>query len=196
MLGACSLTPVRPVTDQQIQAKRVYREAIDIGGRLSVRYQQQGEQLLNGSFVWNQRPDDTQVSLLSPFGQVMARIAITPDRAVFQRAGQAPQTASDVDALAIRALGWPLPVSGLRSWLQGFVSTATGMPIAANPATESALTSIDGWRVVYSSWEQDGSTAGLRPRRIDLSRRTVEAGDVEIRIVIDTWQPLGPAAAL
>ncbi len=188
MLGACSLTPVRPVTEQQVQAKRVYQEAIDIGGRLSVRYQQQGEQLLNGSFVWNQGPDNTRVSLLSPFGQVIGRIEITPGRASFQRAGQPPQTAADVDALAASALGWPLPVSGLRSWLQGFVTTTEGTPVAANPAAETAITSIDGWRVVYSSWEVDESTAGLRPRRIDLSRRTVEAGDVEIRIVIDTWQ--------
>ncbi|MDO8298657.1 lipoprotein insertase outer membrane protein LolB [Lacisediminimonas sp.] len=194
-LGACSLAPVRPVTEQQVQAKRVYRETIDIGGRLSVRYQQQGEQLLNGSFTWAQRPDNTQVSLLSPFGQEVARIGITPAQAVFQRAGQTPQTAIDVDALAARALGWPLPVSGLRSWLQGFVSTVDGKPIAANPAAETALTSIDGWRVIYSSWAEDDSTAALRPRRIDLSRRTEEAGEVEIRIVIDAWQPMGRDAA-
>ena len=91
MLGACSLAPVRPATDQLAKAPRVYRDAIDIGGRLSVRYQQQGEQLVNGNFSWIQRPDDTQVTLLSPFGQSVARITINPGLASFELAGKPPK---------------------------------------------------------------------------------------------------------
>ncbi|WP_151448049.1 lipoprotein insertase outer membrane protein LolB [Lacisediminimonas profundi] len=194
MLGACSLAPVRPATDQLAKAPRVYRDAIDIGGRLSVRYQQQGEQLVNGNFSWIQRPDDTEVTLLSPFGQSVARITINPGLASFELAGKPPQTASDVDELAARTLGWPLPVSGLRSWLQGFVSTAAGIPVAASPIGQTALTSADGWRIVYSSWTEDESTFAMRPRRIDLLRNTPEAGEVELRIVIDTWQPVTRSA--
>ncbi|MDB5796470.1 MAG: lolB [Paucimonas sp.] len=193
LVAACSVAPVRPVTEQQAQARRPWHETIDIGGRLSVRYQQQGEQLLTGSFNWVQRPDSTQVTLLSPFGQAVARIEITPGRASLQRSGQPVQVASDVDQLTTQALGWPLPVSGLRGWLQGFGSAGGNDPVRASPNGETAFTSADGWRIVYASWEPDERGASLRPRRIDLFRRTQEAGDVAIRIVIDTWQPAASA---
>ena len=196
MLGACTLAPVRPVTQQQADAVRDFHESIDIGGRLSVRYLQQGEpQLLTGSFNWIQRSLRTQVTLLSPFGQTIARLEVTPQRATFQRAGEPLQSAADVDQLTANALGWPLPVSGLRSWLQGFVRIAPDQRVAVKPATDAAITSDDGWRIVYSNWSEAESTAAVRPRRIDVSRQTREAGEVQIRIILDNWQPMAATTA-
>ena len=196
LLDGCAWAPMQAPTMQQAAATRTWHEAIDIAGRISVRYQQQGEQLLTGSFNWSQRPGRTSVTLLTPFGQTLARIEVEPGRAVFQRSGEAPRVAANVDALAAQALGWPLPVSGLQAWLQGFAS-AGGKPVPVKAEAPAALVSADGWRIAYASWVDDDN-AQPRPRRIDLSRRTEQAGDVEMRIVIDNWQPhrsTQPAAA-
>jgi hypothetical protein len=57
------------------------------------------------------------------------------------QAGRAPRTASDIDTLtAQQALGWSLPVSGLRDWLQGYATGASGKRFAASPANNSVFT--------------------------------------------------------
>lgn len=157
-----------------------------------MHYQQNGnDQAVHGSFTWAQSPERTVVTLLSPLGQTIAAIDITPNLSTLTQARQAPRTATDADALAAGALGWPLPVSGLRDWLQGFATDADDKHFVAAPyggATD--VTTRDGWHIHYSNWQDDA--AQNHPKRIDLSRNTVQAGDVTIRLVIDTWQPRGP----
>lgn len=177
---------------QQAVAPRLYHDAIELGGRLSVRYQQNGtEQAIHGSFTWVQNPAHTTVTLLSPLGQTVAMIEITPTASTLTRSGQAPRMAADVDALAAEAFGWPLPVSGLRDWLQGFARAADGSRFAATPqaAQTTQLTTGDGWRLHYTSWQDAAPSMPAHPKRIDLERNTAQAGDVALRIVIDNWQP-------
>jgi outer membrane lipoprotein LolB len=38
----------------------------------------------------------------------------------------------------------------------------------------------------YAAWDD---TAAARPRRIDLTRNTEQAGEVALRLVIDTYEP-------
>jgi outer membrane lipoprotein LolB len=192
-LSSCSTLPhggPRPA-DQAVAAApiRPYHQAIEIGGRLSVRYEQNGsEQSLHGSFSWQQDGAHTGVTLLSPLGQTVATINATPDGATLQRGGQAPLRAADVDALTVQALGWPLPVSGMREWLQGYGTDSTQRRFVALPLeAPSVLNTHDGWRVRYADWQTAGEP--VRPRRIDLERDTMQAGTVSIRIVIDSWQP-------
>lgn len=170
-------------------AARPYQDTITIGGRLSVRYQQNArDEAIHGSFTWVQRTDNTLVTLFSPLGQTIAVIEITPALSTLTQAGQAPRTAGNVDALVAGTLGWPLPVSGLRDWLQGFAVDAEGRRFVASPLPDAnSVTTRDGWRLHYPIWQDDPGQN--RPRRIDLERSTAQAGDVAIRIVIDNWQP-------
>jgi outer membrane lipoprotein LolB len=187
MLGACaSLSPsAAPSPATQTRPTRSYIDTLDVGGRLSMRYQNQGrDEAVHGNFLWSQAPTRTGITLLSPLGQTLAIIEATPDGATLAQAGQPVRSAADVDALVAEVLGWPLPVAGLRDWLQGFAVDADGKRFIATPqATEVATR--DGWRIRYASWDESQS----RPRRIDLDRPTTQAGDVSIRIVIDNWQP-------
>jgi outer membrane lipoprotein LolB len=180
-------------------ATRAFHEAIEMGGRISVLYQAAGrDEGLHGNFTWSQSPGRTVVTLLSPLGQTLAVIDLTADRAILTQAGQPPQEASDADALAQRVLGWPLPVAGLRLWLQGVGRGADGQPFTAAPQSDS-FTTADGWHLKYVSWDDaatpaPGAPGALpRPRRLDLQRTTREAGNVTLRLVLDTWQP-EPAA--
>lgn len=181
--------PTPSATDSTRQAaSRSYHQNIVIGGRLSVNYQQNGrDEAIHGGFNWSQSAGRTVVTLLSPLGQAIAIIEITPDLSTLTQAGQPPRTAGNVDALVADTLGWPLPVSGLRDWLQGFGMDSDGRPFLVSATASSNLTSRDGWRLQYPIWQDDAGEN--RPRRIDMQRSTVKAGEVAIRIVLDTWQP-------
>lgn len=188
LLAACAGVPPAAPTLPDSGVTRAYQQSVDINGRMSVRYQINGrDEALHGSFEWRQRPDNTQLTLLSPLGQTLAQINVTPAGATLTQAGQPPLSAADADALASQALGWPLPVAGLRDWLQGMVTVPGGKRVALAPRDDGGdIVSADGWRLRFPAWE-DGTPA--RPRRIDLARSTEQAGDVALRLVIDSFQP-------
>lgn len=190
LAGCAAITPsTAPPTPPAAQATRPYFQAIDMAGRLSVQYARGGaDESVHGSFSWSQSPQRTGVTLLSPLGQTLAVIDVQPGSATLTQSGQPPRVATDADALAQAALGWPLPVAGLRDWLQGFVIDPQGKRRAVPPEAGATAATPDGWHITYGAWEPDGGSTAPRPRRIDLARHTVEAGLVKLRIVIDNWQ--------
>lgn len=167
-------------------SQRDYIDVLELDGRLSAQYKK-GEQdeAIHVSFGWKQRKDFSSITILSPLGQMLAAIEIRPDSAVLIQPGKPPRYAADVNALAEQALGWPLPVAGLRNWLQGFATNTQHQPFIASP-TNTQVTTSDGWHLQYQSWQNEA--AQMRPKRIDLERQTEQAGKVMIRIVLDTWQ--------
>lgn len=187
-LGGCaSLEPAGVESVQTISA-RPYLEQVSLDGRLSVRYQDNGrEEALHGNFSWLQTPERINLTLFSPLGQTLAVIEVNRLGATLTQAGQSARSASDVDALVADTLGWPLPVAGLRNWLQGFAIDSAGKDFVASPQANEVQTR-DGWLIRYASWQEGRPSDTAMPRRIDLQRSTVQAGLVSIRIVIDAWQ--------
>ncbi len=178
-LAACTTLPEGPLSE------RNYQNAISVGGRLSVRYQQDGKpQSLQGKFRWQQQGELTDITLYSPLGQTIATIAITPGLAVMTQSGGEKKQAPSVTALTQDVLGWPMPVDGLRYWLQGFVQNVDGKLQMASPEGAHSFQS-DGWRVRYVSWQRNASIQ--YPKRFDMERTTAEAGDIVLRLVIDDW---------
>lgn len=179
LLGGCATANLSraPVAD--------YRESIDLTGRLSVNYQKDGQpQSLTGQFTWEQRPGRVDVNLASPLGQTLATLSVTPNEAVLTQSGREPRVARDVDALTAETLGWDLPVSGLRDWLQGYATDASGKRFVASPAHNSVFTQ-DGWRLRFVEW-QDAAAARPVPRIISAERSaTARSDELAIRIVID-----------
>lgn len=188
LLSACATTGTAsgPQTGSQT-ALGAYRDVIDLSGRLLVNYERDGKpDTLSVKFAWAQTAREVGVSLLSPTGQTVAKISVTPEAATLTQAGQAPRMARDIDTLAAQTLGFALPVSGLRDWLQGYASAADGKRFAASPANNTVTTS-DGWKLTFVSW-QDGPGAGPgpSPRRIDAQRdATATTGQLALRIVVD-----------
>ena len=207
LLSGCAALPLprpseavgtTPPAAPLAEPARIYHRAIEITGRLSLRYDRNGaEQAVDGKFSWNQALDITRITLLTPFGQTLATIDITPSGSVLRQANQPVRTEADVDTLTASTLGWPLPVAGLRDWLQGFARNERGAPyVATADATGDVawVRTADGWLIHYPVWETDaagppGMPARSRPKRIDLQRETSQAGKVALRIVIDQWQP-------
>lgn len=187
LLSGCTTSPVVP--DNAAHAMRTQAKTIDVTGRLSMRFERHGaEEASHGSFTWSQAPQHTQVQLLSPLGQIVASIDITQKSATLKQPNRPAEIAKDADILTQQVLGWPLPVTGLRDWLQGFGIDEQGRPFTAHPSSDSTrFTTQDGWQVTYTGWEPSTGNQ-YRPKRIDLSRETQQAGRVAIRLVIDTWQ--------
>jgi outer membrane lipoprotein LolB len=159
-----------------------YRDTIDLNGSIAVNYQNNGEQHpVNGKFSWAQRPGRVDVSVFDPFGQTVAEITVTPDTATLTQPKREPRTAKDIDTLTQQTLGWPLPVAGLRDWLQGYAVDAQGKRFAASPANSNVVTR-DGWRLRFVDWQK--GTATPMPRVIKAERSTTGSGDLTINIAI------------
>ncbi|GGC81093.1 lipoprotein insertase outer membrane protein LolB [Undibacterium terreum] len=179
LLSGCAGIATRDAA--QAGAQRVYHEDIELSGRLLVLYQQNDkEQSLPGSFEWKQNKDSTLVTLLSPLGQVVATITVDASGATLVQAKQAPKHAQNLDSLMNETLGWPMPITGMRDWLQGFVRNAQGERTAISTSNDGS-TPADGWQLRYASWQDDFSL----PKRIDLNRYTAQAGNVALRIVLN-----------
>lgn len=182
VLAGCATTSAPRSTT----AVAPYRDTLDLAGRIAINYSRDGKQeSLSGKFTWRQTAANTDVNLISPTGQTVAVINVTPTSATLKRSGEPTRTASDLDSLTRQTLGWTLPVSGLRDWLQGYAVAADGSRFSASPASDTVVTR-DGWKLDYVSW-QDDSAAVPQPKRIDVTRIALgqQVDDMSIRIVID-----------
>ncbi|EZP38756.1 outer membrane lipoprotein LolB [Janthinobacterium aestuarii] len=190
-LSACSTltSPFSSGATPSGQTVAPYRDQVELTGRLNVVYQKDDKpESATVNFNWQQTAQRTDVTLYSPVGSTLATIAVTPQQAVLTQSGKAPHSAPDVDALSAQMLGWSLPVSGLRDWLQGHAVGADGKRFVASPANDS-VTTKDGWRLRYVSWQDasDNTPGALpQPRRIDAERNaSAQADAVSLRIVLD-----------
>jgi outer membrane lipoprotein LolB len=182
LLAGCATTAVN-LSSAQVAP---YREQIELDGRLFVNFEKDGKpDTISVKFNWLQQGTRVDVDLASPMGQTVARISVTPEAATLTQSDKrAPLVAKDIDTLTAEALGWSLPVSGLREWLQGYARGADGQRFTASPAQNTVLTA-DGWRLTFVSW-QDDAAATPSPKRIDATRAaTASSGELAIRIVID-----------
>lgn len=192
LLAGCATTSAPRSTT----AVAPYRDTLDLAGRIAINYSKDGRQeSLSGKFTWRQTAANTDVTLISPTGQTVAVISVTPTSATLKRGGEPTRTASDLDSLTRQTLGWTLPVSGLRDWLQGYAVAADGSRFTASPSSDTVLTR-DGWKLDYVSWQEplqsNGKSAAVpQPKRIDVTRTALgqQADDMSIRIVIDTPTP-------
>lgn len=175
--GCAAIAPPAPLPE----GTRSYADELTLAGRLSLRFPVEGKtQSVQGKFQWRQQRDNTDIELYSPLGQTLARITIVPGFATLEQSGGVRRAATNVDALTEDTLGWPLPVEGLRYWLQGFVRAADGRLQAARPQAPEQFVS-DGWQLSYPAWQPNGAMAV--PKRVDAER-----GDILLRIVIDDWR--------
>jgi outer membrane lipoprotein LolB len=180
-LTGCA-TSTAPLSTAAVGA---YRDTIDLNGGLSVNYQKDDGQRegLSGRYSWVQRPGRVDVSLTSPLGQTVAEISVTPDAATLTQPNREPRTAKDIDTLTREALGWPLPVAGLRDWLQGYAVDAQGKRFSASPANNNVFTR-DGWRLRFAEWQDKPGPNGAPLPKLIIAERSTTAASDELSIKI------------
>ncbi len=179
-LAGCATAPSQPPSSVHVAP---YSETQELHGTMSANFTRDGNrESVTGNFEWRQSAARTDITLTSQFGQTIAVIAVTPQGATLNDGKNPLRSAPDINQLSRDALGWMLPVAGLRDWLQGHAIGADGKPFAASQAVNTVKTK-DGWQLSYVTW-QEGSMPP-KPKRIDVERRTGETiDDISIRIVI------------
>lgn len=172
-LSGCASTPQVPPS----QVRAVVTDDWSLQGRIGIRTD---EQSLSGQIHWMHHSETDEMLLISPLGQVVARIVRDATGVTLEVPNQVPRHAADAESLTRAVLGYGLPLSGLAWWVQ-----AHPAPGRAFEATRDALGRIaqlkqDGWVIDYLQYADD---APARPRKLLVVRP-----GLEIRLVTDSWK--------
>lgn len=167
LLTGCAGAP--PLSDPLPPWRQPLPELIrfDLSGRVSVRQDGNGQ---GGGLTWQATPTADRIEILSPLGSTVALIE-REQQLWRMSAGRQTWTAASPEGLMQDALGWSLPLGGMRHWIGG--SPAPHTPSTPTPEGFRQL----GWDIALEFREQQP-----RPWRIRLTR-----DNLEVRVVIDRW---------
>ena len=163
---------------------RVPAAAAAYHGRFAVRYERYGEtRNAYGNFDWQENGDAVTLRLLDPLGRTMAVIEASPAAATLELPNRAPRGAPDVETLMQDALGFALPVDGLRFWLQPMPAPSSAAHARTDPHTgRLAEIDQDGWTIDYLAYADAPAGAAAAVKRMDLTRA---APPLAIKLVLD-----------
>ncbi|CAD6512799.1 Outer-membrane lipoprotein LolB [Paraburkholderia hiiakae] len=164
-------------TSLTTQTNRAYH------GRFAVQYVDQNGQQRNayGNFEWHETDSTVTLQLLNPLGQTLALVTSAPSQATLELPNRQPLTADNVSTLMQQALGFALPVEGLRYWLQPSVAPTSRARTTPDPQNPQRLSQIeqDGWTIDYVAYA-DAPATGVK--RVNLTR---EDPPLQIKLVLD-----------
>lgn len=176
LLGGCATqqTPQREKTSETGQA--TMRDAYQ--GRFSVRYADQNQHIQSayGNFDWLEQGDEVTLSLRSPLGSTLAIVGSTPTQATLELPNQAPRTANNVEDLMRGALGFPLPVSGMRYWLKNTPAPETHATLTRDAQGRITRIVQDGWRIDYLAFADRSVDASASTRAASASNDASTSG--------------------
>ncbi|SIT39700.1 Outer-membrane lipoprotein LolB [Paraburkholderia piptadeniae] len=182
LAGCASVKPQGPSTSNAATAVTA-QTARAYHGRFAVQYVDQNGQQRNayGNFDWQERGDTVTVQLRNPLGQTMAIVTSSPAIATLELPNRQPMTADNVSTLMQNALGFTLPVEGLRYWLQPSVAPTSKATTESDPRQQSHLKQIqqDGWTIDYLAYA-DAPATGVK--RVNLER---SEPPLDIKLVLD-----------
>jgi outer membrane lipoprotein LolB len=182
LAGCASVKPQGPSTSNAAtsvtaQTSRAYH------GRFAVQYVDQNGTQRNayGNFDWQEAGDTVTLQLRNPLGQTLAIVTSSPASASLELPNRQPLTADNVSTLMQGALGFALPVEGLRYWLQPSPAPTSKAKTEQDPQDPAHLKEIrqDGWTIDYLAYA-DAPATGLK--RVNLSR---EEPPLDIKLVLD-----------
>ncbi|ASV97285.1 lipoprotein insertase outer membrane protein LolB [Paraburkholderia aromaticivorans] len=182
LAGCASVKPQGPSTSNAAtsvtaQTSRAYQ------GRFAVQYNDQNGQQRNayGNFSWQETGDTVTLELRNPLGQTLAVVTSSSASATLELPNRQPLTADNVSTLMQNALGFVLPVEGLRYWLQPSPAPTSRAKTEKDPEQPSRLKEItqDGWTIDYLAYA-DAPATGVK--RVNLSRSDPP---LDIKLVLD-----------
>jgi len=175
ILGACSTLP--PAAG-----------ILTYSGKFALRVSgTEHQDTMNGRFALSVDDAGVTLDLSTPLGTTVARIRSGPQGALLTVPGSEglrTEQGPDPDALSQRVLGWTLPVSGIRDWIEG--RPAAGRPYRLSAADDGgSLLEQDGWTIRLDPRGADGHI-----RKLDMNRaQQGEAPSVSLRVVLDPGAP-------
>jgi outer membrane lipoprotein LolB len=182
LAGCASVKPQGPSTSNAATALTA-QTVHEYRGRFAVQYEDGygHQQNAYGNFDWRETGDTVTVQLRNPLGQTMAIVTSSPSSATLELPNRQPLTADNVSTLMQNALGFALPVEGMRYWLQPSVAPTSHGRTVPDPEDPSRPKQIeqDGWTIDYLSYADKPATG---VKRVNLSR---EQPPLNIKLVLD-----------
>ncbi len=182
-VSACASLPAPvsiPEEARLWQQRQVDLSRLDhwvVSGRIGIQSEDTG---WHASLRWQQDGEDFRIVLSAPLGQGSAQLRGGPQQVELIMSNGQRLTAADPDSLLNRALGTPIPVSGLHYWVRG-------LPVPALHATHEldgqgrlAWLEQSGWRISFRRYE---AVAGQDlPTKIFLDN-----AQYKVRLTFDSW---------
>jgi outer membrane lipoprotein LolB len=181
LLAACSTLP-----DQSIPllplASRPLAANFTAAGRVAARVTGDAKRGFSGAFAWTHRPAEDVVELLTPLGQIAARMTMTSAGAEIELPDGQRTFTSDPEQFLTDALGVTLPVAALSYWLQAVPLARVPFRAEGDAMGRPVTLWQNGWQIQYTMYADE--TTGAYPTRLQLTQ-----GDNEARIIISEWSP-------
>lgn len=152
----------------------VARASFELAGRFSAR---SGSDGAAGGFAWTHDAARDTLVFSAPTGQALARLDGDAQGVRLELPDGRRETAASWERLTERAVGVPVPVRGLASWVQGLPRAGSPHDEERDASGRLAVLRQDGWQIVY------GYRDAPEP-----SRLVMTYPDVELRLVIDEWR--------
>lgn len=172
-LAACAL---RPPLAEPAAVERIAAPGFELEGRVAVR---DGERSTAATIYWIHEGGDDAIDFLAPTGQVMGRLESDRGGARLQLPGNRLREADSLDALAGDLLGFELPVSRLRDWVQAVAGDGARV-LRRDPQGRPALISEQGWLIEYTAYADDSAEAPIR-------RLQARWGELQLTLLVDHW---------
>jgi outer membrane lipoprotein LolB len=183
-LGGCaslrSSGPAVLAKDSTVLAPRTAASAFTASGRVAARVTGDSTRGFSGGFSWVHRPASDTIELLTPLGQIAARMNVGPGGATIEMSDGSQRTTTDPEGFLAESFGMMLPLAALPNWLQGV--PLPGMPYRAAADLRGRPSTIwqNGWEIQYSDYSDD--TPSANPMRLQLTQ-----GNIEARMIISEW---------
>lgn len=163
-------------------APRQVAASFSAAGRIAARVTGDTTRGFSGGFTWTHGKVGDTIELLTPVGQIAARMTVTTAGAAIDLADGRSTFAADPEQFLAEMTGVTLPVAALPYWMQAVPLSTSAYRVETDALGRPSTLWQNGWRIQYTGWADE--TAGATPTRLQLNM-----GDVEARLVIAEWKP-------
>lgn len=171
LLGGCATAPVAVQRPGQADAPFAFN------GRVAVK---QGELRESAGMRWVHRAAEDEILLQAPLGQTVARIHRNDGEVMLEASGK-HYAARDMETLMQQVLGWQLPLSGLRYWVNALPAPDGEFQVEREENGQISVLRQQGWEISYSRYA--ALTSDALPLRLKLVRE-----GTEVLLIIDEWE--------
>ncbi len=183
MCAGCATIPP-PVSDPEKAWREREQQLADVRnwsavGRVAVRSE---DEAWNVSMHWKQRGDAYRIRFRAPFGQGLMELSGGPAGVVMRTSDNRIISAKNPDDLLFDAVGWRVPLGGLRYWILGRTDVAASVTERSlDVAGRLQRLQQSGWDVEYLRYKQVGP--------VELPTKVfVENDRLAARIVVSRWE--------
>ncbi len=168
MLAGCAVREPRP-EGAWLSERRAWFDSHpvwSVSGRLGLSDGERGGSL---AMHWQSRGEHHRISLRTVAGGKQWLLEMSPGHAVLTGSDIDVLRGPDPDALVEHAVGWPIPVRWMSSWLRGLPAPAGADVEFAVDGTMESL-AWERWWLDYQRWRETADGAILLPARVEARR--------------------------